>query len=72
MKKTASVTGEQLAWLKTNRAYARIRHSGLAAFARRGTLRPDGTFIPESWRDPVTNGNGSFGVGVPLVLRRKR
>jgi len=66
------LTAEQQAWLNTHRNYARI--SGrLKAFQARGTLRPDGTFVPERGRAPVTIGNGAFGVGIPVpALPRRR
>ena len=65
------VTSEQQAWLNTHRNYTRI--SGrLKAFQARGTLWPDGTFIPERGITPVTVGNGAIGVGIPAPVRPRR
>ena len=65
-------TPEQHAWLRKNKGYARTSHAGIAAkFTSRGTLHSDGTFVPESGRTPVLDGNGSFGVGVVIAKRRR-
>ena len=73
LPRTAPPTAEQNAWLKANPAYTRSSHTGLTAkFTKRGTLRPDGTFVPETGRTPVMDGNGSLGVGVLIVSRKRR
>lgn len=63
----------QTAWLRANKAFVRMSHvRHILKFSNRGTLREDGTFVAESGRTPVTDGNGSFGVGVPVIRRRRR
>jgi hypothetical protein len=65
-------TAEQQAWLKANKRHVRTSHVRTSAkFTNRGTLRPDGTFVPETGRTPVMDGNGSFGVGVMIAKRRR-
>jgi hypothetical protein len=76
MAKTPPVpppTAAQQRWLSVNKAFQRMhagRRSG-KVFSNRGTLRPDGTFIREAPRFPVMDGNGMFGVGVPVEVRRR-
>ena len=64
-------TAEQHAWMKKNPGHVRTSHVRAARFVKRGTLRPDGTFVPESPGSPVMDGNGSFGVGVPIRRGRR-
>lgn len=65
-------TATQAAWLKAHPEYVRTSHVGhLARFRGRGTLRVDGTFVPEA-KMPVVDGGGDFGVGVPVMRRRRR
>ena len=63
-------TPEQQAWMKAHPGYVRTSHTR-GKFTKRGTLRPDGTFVPVADGSPVIDGNGSFGVGVPAVSRRR-
>jgi len=65
-------TAAQHAWLRSNKAHARMSHSKSIKFKTRGTLKADGTFIPESGRHPVMDGNGDFGVGVPVAVSKRR
>lgn len=57
-------TEAQHDWLRKNPRYMRTSHA-YHKFVERGTLYPDGTFVPVS-KHPVTDGNGAFGVGIPL------
>jgi hypothetical protein len=61
-------TVAQQNWMRSNPRYVRTSHTP-ARFDARGTLHPDGSFIPEDVH-PVMDGNGSFGVGIPLGSRR--
>jgi hypothetical protein len=63
-------TTAQTDWMKANKNYLRTTHLRVR-FAKKGTLRPDGTFLPATGRMPVMDGNGSFGVGVPMPKRRR-
>ena len=63
-------TKAQFDWLKANKGYARSSHLRLK-FAKKGTLYPDGAFVPATGRTPVMDGNGAFGVGVPVIKRRR-
>ena len=65
-----SPTKAQLDWLKKHKSYVRSTHLQMK-FSERGTLHPDGTFVAASGRTPVMDGNGAFGVGVPIVKRRR-
>jgi len=71
-KRIASPTREQAAWMRAHPGYMRISHARLGQFSKRGTLRADGTFIPESPKFPVMDGNGDFSVGLPVTVKRKR
>jgi hypothetical protein len=64
-------TAEQHAWLRKNPGYIRTSHVRNAKFSKRGTLRADGTFIPESGKIPIMDGNGGFGVGILQAKRRR-
>lgn len=57
-------TQAQHDWLARNPHYIRSSHA-YSRFINRGTLHPDGTFVPETVH-PVMDGNGCFGVGIPL------
>jgi hypothetical protein len=57
-------TPAQQAWLTSHKDYVRTSHLLHAKTMRRGTLWPDGTFVPEAPGRPVMDGNGAFGVGV--------
>ena len=63
-------TKVQADWLKAHKGYIRSSHLRVK-FANKGTLQPDGTFVPASGRAPVTDGNGAFGVGVPIMKKRR-
>lgn len=63
--RTAAPTAEQAAWLQAHPNYIRTSHTRFRC-QMRGTLRPDGTFVAESHDAPVFDGNGAFGVGIPL------
>jgi len=66
-------TAAQTAWLKANKAYARMSHvRHVVQFSNRGTLQADGSFVAESGRTPVMDGNGAFGVGIVVVRKRRR
>ena len=67
--RTSAPTAEQSAWLKAHPNYMRTSHARYRC-QMRGTLRPDGTFVPEEHGQPVMDGNGSFGVGIPLRKSR--
>lgn len=67
--RTAAPTSEQAAWLKSHPNYVRTSHVRYRC-QMRGTLHPDGTFVAEAHGSPVMDGNGYFGVGIPL--RRPR
>jgi hypothetical protein len=64
-------TAEQTAWLAANPGYLRMSHIATARFSNRGTLYPDGRFVAEGTGQPVMDGNGAFGVGVPVPKRRR-
>lgn len=57
------MTEEQTAWLKAHPEYQPIGFGRV--YAKRGTLKPDGTFVPVSKAYPVKETGGNFGVGVP-------
>ena len=62
----APPTEAQLDWMRNNPRYARMSHGlNQVGWSNRGTLRADGTFIDEN-RMPVHDGNGDFGVGIPI------
>jgi hypothetical protein len=67
-----SPTRDQAAWVRANPGYVRISAARLGQFAKRGTLRADGTFIAESPNFPLHDGNGDFTVGIPVVPKRRR
>lgn len=64
-QQNAPPTEAQHQWLLDHPAYCRISHQILGRFTMRGTLTPDGVFVSDA-KVPVTDGAGSFGVGVPL------
>ena len=70
--RVASPTREQAAWIRKNPGYMRLSQARLGQFAKRGTLRADGTFIAESSQFPVRDGGGDISVGVPVATKRKR
>src|SRR5579872_5327650 len=59
----APPTALQHQWLANHPNYIRISHSVSGRFTTRGTLTPDGEFIPE-YKHPVSDGAGSFSVGI--------
>jgi hypothetical protein len=63
-------TPAQRDWLKARPNYVRISHYR-GKTTSRGTLKTDGAFIPEQANHPVMDGPGGFGVGVPVVVRRR-
>lgn len=65
-------TAEQLKWLNSHKAYQRMSHAAGAKFTQRGTLWPDGRFVPEGPKAPVMDGNGAFGVGIFVPPPRRR
>lgn len=65
-----SPTSEQIAWMSANKSYQRMSHSVSSKYVNRGTLMPDGSFRPESPGSPIIDGNGCFGVGVPVAPRK--
>ncbi len=72
--KTFSATAptfEQKVWLAKNKDHQIMSHHRSVRFSNRGTLKPDGSFVPES-AHPVMDGAGQFGVGVPLAETRRR
>jgi hypothetical protein len=58
-------TEAQQAWMRAHPQYKRLSHSVLGLHAARGTLNFDGSFVPED-KAPVSDGNGNFGVGIPI------
>lgn len=63
-------TAAQNDWLRKNKGHIRMSHIGhVLKFNNRGTLHPDGSFVAEAPGKPVMDGNGAFGVGVPLPPR---
>lgn len=64
----AQPTHEQREWLRKHPAYAPMAH-GFVNFRDRGTLHPDGTFIPEAQHPPM-DGGGPISVGIPVSARR--
>jgi hypothetical protein len=62
-------TAEQAAWLKAHQNYVRTSHIRVRCQLR-GTLMPDGSFVAEGPGTPVIDGGGSFGVGIPMPMRR--
>jgi|WetSurMetagenome_2_1015567.scaffolds.fasta_scaffold00813_14 hypothetical protein len=67
-----SPTAAQKEWLNKNRGYQRISHAVSTKFTNRGTLRACGTFIAEGPGAPVMDGNGDFGVGIPVADQSRR
>lgn len=67
--RTSTPTAEQAAWLAAHPHYIRTSHARYRC-QMRGTLQPDGTFVHESHEHPIMDGNGSFGVGIPLRKSR--
>lgn len=65
-------TAGQQKWLSTNKRFRRMSHDSVGRYSNRGTLTSDGYFIREAPRQPVTDGNGSFGVGILAEVRRRR
>ena len=65
-----TATKAQSDWLKARKNYMRTSHTRLK-FTNKGTLQADGTFVAASGRTPVMDGNGSFGVGTPVLKRRR-
>lgn len=64
------MTSEQIEWLGKNPNCRPIGATGgFSIFTKRGTLRPDGTFVPATKTTPIDETGGSFGVGV-LADRR--
>lgn len=71
--RSTAPTEAQRQWLGKNKGYARMSHvAHLARFTQRGTLYPDGTFIAETGRTPLTDGNGAFSIGKMVVTKRRR
>lgn len=63
-------TEAQHAWMRAHPRHIRTSHIGMgrpggARYVDYGTLHPDGTFV-SVLKHPVTEGNGAFGVGIPL------
>ena len=71
MTVAAFVTMEQMNWMRLHPEYQRTSHIR-GKFRQRGTLKPDGTFVPDAPGAPVIDGNGFFGVGVPIVAKKRR
>lgn len=65
-------TAEQQRWLTANKSFKRMSHDIVGKYSNRGTLTADGHFIREAKGKPVLDGNGSFGVGVPAPVRKRR
>lgn len=65
-------TAAQHTWLRSNKAHMRMSHSRSIKFKMRGTLKADGTFIPESHKHPLMDGNGDFSVGMPIAAPKRR
>lgn len=62
----------QFEWFRNNPRYVRMSHGlTLVKFSDQGTLRLDGSFIPDA-KMPVHDGNGDFGVGVPIIQQQRR
>lgn len=59
------MTPSQKSWLEDHPDYRPIGHG--TTYRKRGTLKPDGLFIPDTPAYPLKEGNGSFGVGVPVL-----
>lgn len=68
----AAITLAQKTWLNKNKSYMRTSHIPSLRFSKCGTLFPDGTFVATSPGRPVMDGNGAFGVGVPIPMKRRR
>ena len=58
-------TQAQSDWMLANPQYVTTPHDRVGRFSSRGTLMPDGTFIPAT-QSPIIDGNGAFGVGIPV------
>jgi hypothetical protein len=71
LKINVAPTDEQRRWLKAHKTHALVRFSMGAKFGTCGTLHPDGRFVPEGPKTPLTDGNGMFSVGVPTPARRR-
>jgi hypothetical protein len=63
--RNAPPTEAQHDWLRKNSRHARMSHAPLGRFGSRGTLHADGSFVPEGPGNPVMDGPGMFGVGIP-------
>lgn len=70
--RSASPTAEQMAWMNANKSYQRMSHSVSSKYVKRGTLLPDGTLRPEAPGAPIMDGNGCFGVGIPVAQAKPR
>ena len=64
----AGPTAAQIKWMQDHPNYVRTSHTP-SRFMVRGTLTVDGSFISEDIH-PVMDGNGAFGVGIPIVNGR--
>ena len=59
------MTSEQKAWLDAHPDYRPIGVAGgRTRFAKRGALKPDGTFVAVTKGVPLDERDGAFGVGV--------
>jgi hypothetical protein len=66
-------TAAQHAWMQAHPQFVRLSHSRAGRFqGGKGTLRADGTFILEKPGFPIHDGNGDFGVGVPLISTKRK
>lgn len=64
------MTNEQIAWLAKNPTYRPLGTTGgFHIFTKRGTLKPDGTFVAATKRTPLDETGGAFGVGIPTDQR---
>lgn len=72
LRGAAPPTAAQRAWLGSHKTYVRMSHHRAMKFSARGTLKQDGSFIPETAGHPVHDGGGDFGVGIPNAPARRR
>lgn len=64
------MTNEQHAWLQAHPDYTMIGAvGGRVRYAKRGTLKKDGTFVPATRSAPlIDTRDGGFGVGVREIM----
>ena len=63
------MTSEQAAWLRDHPEYRPIGVAGgRTRFAKRGALKPDGTFVAVTRASPlIDERDGAFGVGILMT-----